>query len=145
MSGTDLVREWFEIASVDFQAATHLHKTMHPKPLEIICYLCQQSVEKSLKGFLTSNDVEPPYIHDLDKLRLMCMEYDPSFEKLQDACMKLKDYAATTRYPDCPEIEEHDAVYALREADKIYTHCAALIPELRQDQTQEPQNPQQSM
>ncbi|EEG47745.1 hypothetical protein RUMHYD_03392 [Blautia hydrogenotrophica DSM 10507] len=30
---------------------------MYPKPLEIICYHCQQSIEKLLKGLLISKNV----------------------------------------------------------------------------------------
>jgi len=40
---SDLVSEWLEIASNDLTVAHHLFDTMHPKPLEIICYHCQQA------------------------------------------------------------------------------------------------------
>jgi HEPN domain-containing protein len=102
MNKTDLVREWFEIASVDLQVAAHLYETTHSKPLEIICYHCQQAVEKVLKGFLTNEEIEPPYIHDLEKLRLLCTEHDSSFETIQRACLKLSGYSASTRYPNNP-------------------------------------------
>jgi len=144
MNKADLVREWFEIALDDFEVASHLFKTMHKKPLEIICYHCQQAVEKALKGFLTNNDIEPPHLHDLENLRLMCMEHDRSFEGIQKACVKLKEYASTTRYPDRPEIVESDAMYALKETERIYAFCADLISEFRQKQEHE-QTPQQSM
>ena len=130
MSVTDLVKEWFEIALSDLQVATFLFDKMHPKPLEIVCYHCQQAVEKVLKGFLTDQGIEPPYIHDPEELRLMCVEYDCSFETIQKACLKLRGYAASTRYPNRPEIEEMDAAFALEEADKIYVFCADLIPAL---------------
>jgi len=133
MSGTDLVKEWFDIASIDLQVAAHLFDTMHPKPLEIICYHCQQAAEKALKGFLTDRGIEPPYIHDLEQLRLMCKEYDSSFSDaaIQKASLQLSEYAVSTRYPDRPEIEEHDVAAALEEADRIYAFCANLIPALK--------------
>ena len=146
MNKADLVREWLNIASVDLLAATHLFKTMQPKPLEIICYQCQQAVEKVLKAFLINQEIEPPYIHDLEKLRLMCVEYNASFEKIQEVSLKLRGYSASTRYPNRPEIGEADAVYALQEADKTYAFCTSLIPslqlteqeqELKRSQTQE--------
>jgi HEPN domain-containing protein len=67
MNKVDLVREWFEFASNDLKVAAHLFESMHKKPLEIICYHCQQAVEKVMKGYLIYNDVEPPYVHDLTK------------------------------------------------------------------------------
>jgi HEPN domain-containing protein len=129
----DLVKEWFEYALNDYRVAAYMFDTMHKKPLEIICYHCQQSVEKALKSYLINHDVEPPYIHDLDKLRLMCAEYDSSFETLIEPCKKLTSYITAGRYPSQVEIEEDDAVFALKEAERIYTFClerhssAALI------------------
>ena len=137
MNKADLVKEWFEIASTEHKAATHLFETMQKKPLEIICYLCQQSTEKSLKGFLANHDIEPPYTHDLESLRLMCIEKEGSFEVIQEACIRLREYASTTRYPDRPEILESDALYALNEAKKIYSFCADFIPALKQEREQE--------
>jgi len=72
-SNDDLVKEWYRFAMMDFSAATHLNNTMCPKPLEIICYHCQQSAEKFLKGFLISNSIEPPKTHDLQELCEMCL------------------------------------------------------------------------
>jgi len=92
MTKTDLIKEWFGFASNDLYAAVHLFETMHNKPLEIICYHCQQAVEKAIKGFLIYHDVEPPYIHDLEKLRLMCEEHDASFAMLSEPCRKLTAY-----------------------------------------------------
>jgi HEPN domain-containing protein len=106
MNGTDLVKEWFEIASDDLRSATFLYDKLHPKPLEIICYHCHQTVEKVLKGFLTDRGIEPPYTHDLEELRLMCMQYDSSFDTIQKACVILKSYSASTRYPGRPQISE---------------------------------------
>ncbi|MDR1205212.1 MAG: HEPN domain-containing protein [Peptococcaceae bacterium] len=139
MNKTDLAREWFEIAETDLHTAAYLFENMHPRPLEIICYHCQQSVEKALKGFLINNETEPPKIHDLEKLCQMCAKFNLSFETIRETCRKLTDYAASTRYPSLVEIEKVDAVFALREAERVYTFCADLIPELRLSD-QEPDN-----
>jgi HEPN domain-containing protein len=141
MNGTELVREWFEIASTDLRTAKHLYETMYPKPFEIICYHCQQAAEKALKGYLLDQGKEPDRIHDLPKLCETCTEYDPSFNSIYEACTKLTAYATTARYPSHTEIEEQDAVLALKEADQIYTYCRDLIPTMRQAE----QGPQLSM
>ena len=132
MNKTDLVREWFEYASTDLNTAAHLFETMRPRPLEIICYHCQQAVEKALKGFLLDHETEPPRTHDLEQLRLLCANHDPLlFETIQEACQKLTDYAVSARYPSQVEIEETNAIFALAEAGRLYTICVDMVPELR--------------
>ena len=145
MNKSDLVSEWLEIASNDLTVAHHLFDTMHPKPLEIICYHCQQAVEKSLKGYLIDRDVEPPYIHDLEKLHLMCLGHDASFDTIEKACLRLNNYSASTRYPNRPEVMESDAAYALREAERILDVCTSLIPSLHVVRQEQAQSPEQTM
>ena len=131
MSEMEIVREWFEIAQTDLKATDHLYNTMHPRPLEIICYHCQQAAEKSLKGFITSRMIEPPFTHDLEKLRLICVEHNVLFDTIQLSCLQLTGYSATTRYPNSPEIISTDAALALIEAKKIHTFCSGLFPSLQ--------------
>jgi len=47
----DLVKEWYRFAMMDLNTANYLCG-MYPKPIEIICYNCQQSAEKMLKDQL---------------------------------------------------------------------------------------------
>ena len=47
MSGQPWGSEWFELADMDFSAAEYL-LGMRPLPVEIICYHCEQAVEKLL-------------------------------------------------------------------------------------------------
>jgi len=42
-----LVNKWFEIAKNDLIVAEHTFNNIHPKQIEISCYHCQQSAEKS--------------------------------------------------------------------------------------------------
>jgi len=131
MNKIDLVKEWFEFAINDLRVATHMFNSMLDKPLEIICYHCQQCVEKAFKGYLINKDIEPPYTHDLDRLRQMCIEYEASFNAFLDQCEKLTNYITAGRYPSNVEITEADAIYALKEAESIYNFCANLLPELK--------------
>ncbi len=52
MDKKEAAKEWFKIAESDLSSAVFLQK-MRPTPVEIICYHCQQSAEKYLKGFLS--------------------------------------------------------------------------------------------
>ena len=109
----EYVAEWFRFADIDFATSEHL-LSMHPKPLEIICFHCQQSVEKYLKGYLIFKGITvPPKIHNLDTLCLMCAEHDDSFQQLTKACGVLTQYGTQPRYPNEMEITENDMQKAL--------------------------------
>ena len=43
-------RQWLDMAQTDLGVAKHLEANYYPKPLEIICYHCQQAVEKGIKA-----------------------------------------------------------------------------------------------
>ena len=127
MSRADLVREWLEYAFADLRTAKHLFETLHPRPLEIVCYHCQQTAEKALKGFLINQDFEPPRTHDLEMLYQLCAKLDQSFETIRLACQSLTNYATSTRYPSNVEIEESNATLALKQAESIYNLCSNLV------------------
>ncbi len=112
------LREWFSIADTDFNAAVFL-QTMHPLPLEIICYHCQQAGEKYLKAFLYYSDKIIPKTYDLTKLCRLCSEIDGSFRDLEDDSVVLSVYATGTCYPDREEILDVDMKSALKSAKKI--------------------------
>ena len=40
-------KEWLSFSESDLGVADHLNKTYHPKPLEIICFHCQQAAEET--------------------------------------------------------------------------------------------------
>ncbi len=50
--------EWVESGNQDLASAVFL-MNMRPIPLEIVGFLCRQSVEKYLKAFIVSKNVEP--------------------------------------------------------------------------------------
>ncbi|MDD2433459.1 MAG: HEPN domain-containing protein [Clostridia bacterium] len=118
MNNKDIANEWFAFADNDLKSAKFLLR-MHPTPLEIICYLCQQSAEKYLKGFIAMNGGKILKTHDLTLLSKFCIEYDQSFQKIQDACIELVDYAIQARYPFHLELDEYDQKKAIESAEEI--------------------------
>ena len=110
--------EWFRFGDKDLLSAEHL-MSLHPQPFEIICYLCQQSAEKYLKGFLIAYGTKPPKTHELDKLCDLCLKYHNSFEAIFDQCEVLSQYGVQPRYPHEIEILEHHAEKALAYAKEI--------------------------
>jgi HEPN domain-containing protein len=120
MNERDIVNEWLQIAYDDYDSALFLFDNKHPKPLEIICYHCQQSAEKSLKAFLCAKGAVIPKIHETGLLCHNCVEYDNAFSVFVDDCEELEIYATGTRYPSRIEVEERNAEVALKQAHKIY-------------------------
>lgn len=124
MDNQDVAREWFNIADLDLSAAEFLQK-MNPIPVEIICYHCQQSAEKYLKGFLALNGEEVKRTHDLIQLNKACQKYDDSFKTIQEECLMLTDYGVHLRYPFPMDILESDMVIAIKNAQTIRSYVLA--------------------
>ncbi|SHH96233.1 HEPN domain-containing protein [Desulfosporosinus lacus] len=105
-------QEWFNLAVMDMRSAEYL-TNMKPVPIEIICYHCQQSVEKYLKGYLVLNGVNPPKTHDLDQLNKLCLKFSDAFADIADHCSDLTAYGVQPRYPMDLALEENDMNHAL--------------------------------
>ena len=115
----EYVSEWFNFADRDLSSAEYL-LPMHPRPLEIICYHCQQSSEKYLKGFLVHSGIEQPAkTHDLERLRLECINFDNRFSKIDQACKRLTRYGVQPRYPNEILVTENDTDNAIEYARQI--------------------------
>ena len=112
------VKEWFEIAEEDLYAAKSLN-VLHRKPLEIICYLCAQSIEKLLKGFLVHSNIKPPKTHNLPLLLSMCKDVDSKFLSFEKECRIIVRYANEIRYPIKIEVNEDDANYSIKSVEKM--------------------------
>ena len=110
---------WFKFADTDLATVEYI-LSMRPLPCEIICFHCQQSVEKYLKGYLIYNGIEqPPKIHDLIELCKLCRDFDTRFDEIADMCGYLSDYGVQPRYPDEMQINEQAMQKAVQYARKI--------------------------
>ena len=127
MSEIDIINEWLKIAYGDYDCAKFLFDNKIPKPLEIICYHCQQSAEKSLKAYLCANDMDIPKTHEVKRLCDKCFEIDNSFTVLFDECEELEVYATETRYPVRIEIDDAHTERALQQALRIYEFVTKAI------------------
>jgi HEPN domain-containing protein len=104
----------------------YLYQKLTQKPLEIICYHCQQAVEKSLKAFICATDIEIPRTHNTGELCNLCGEFDRAFYQIEDKCKIFTPFATETRYPGKREIAEATVERLLRQALEIheFTVCA---------------------
>jgi HEPN domain-containing protein len=110
--------EWFYFADADFDSALILNDA-HRKHNAIICYHCQQAVEKYLKAFLCYNGMIPPKIHVLETLCALCSEFDPSFNDIARECAYLSPFAVHARYPLEMEITSLNIEKSLDIARKV--------------------------
>ena len=113
-------RDWYRFAEMDFQSAKTLHDHSSPKPLEIICYLSQQSVEKLLKGFLVAQGTNPPRTHNLPHLCDMCIDIDKRFLEIIDVCEFLTLFGVQPRYPNEIEITYQDTIKSLSSVKQVF-------------------------
>jgi HEPN domain-containing protein len=129
MDNRTCAQEWQRLAEMDLRSAEHLLK-MHPVPIENICYHCQQSAEKHLKGYLVLHGIEPPKIHDLNELCKLCMKISDTFTSIADQYSDLTAYGVQPRYPMEAMLEEQDMRQALNSAKTIRDFILALVPEM---------------
>lgn len=64
------------------------------------CFLSQQVVEKSLKGFLLAKGRTYPRQHKVIELAKLCTEIGGDLEPLKDDLKLIDEFYIPTRYPD---------------------------------------------
>ena len=129
MDKTEIVNEWFYLADKDIKSAEFL-KNMIPLPLEIICYHCQQSAEKILKGFLIFKVDKFTKTHDLIMLNKKCLKYNLVFKEIDEECLRLTDYGVNIRYPFHLELTKQDMELAIKDANKIMKFILNKLDEI---------------
>lgn len=100
---------------------------MTPVPIEIICYHCQQSAEKSLKAYLAYNSKAIPRVHDLTFLLEKCVAIDENLKDLHDAALDLSDYSVVVRYLFTIDLYIEDAQKAIKDAQKVKSAISKKI------------------
>jgi HEPN domain-containing protein len=127
MDKDEILQQWLNKGNDDLRSAEYLSSMHHHTPNEIICYHCQQSAEKYLKGFLFLHDIEPPKTHDLNDLLEMCAEINNNFSVLSPKMSILKTYAVTTRYPNELGITSDDMKTAIEYAKDVQEFILKII------------------
>ena len=71
------VIKWIRFAQMDYDTAVNMVNLHDPIPIEIVCYHCQQSIEKILKAYAIGNNDKLIRTHDLSVLLNQCRQYSP--------------------------------------------------------------------
>jgi HEPN domain-containing protein len=122
-------KEWLDVADTDLGVAKHLMENYYPKPLEVICYHCQQAAEKAIKAIVVSRGTQGglPKLHDLSFLLNQVKNFVHIEEKYYDYADTLTPYGVSVRYPNELFLEEHHARNAIRYADEIVEWAHSVV------------------
>jgi len=110
--------EWIKKAEEDYRAAVRLLKHRGKPTYNLVCFCCQQCVEKYLKAFCVSNGIDFEKRHELIYLLGLLLDVDRSLELLRDELQVLNRYAVDIRYPG-DFAGRDEAARALRSAKAV--------------------------
>ena len=118
-------KEWVSKAEGDLLVATLAMRTRKDRKQirDAVCYHCQQSAEKYLKGRLVEAGVAFPHTHDLERVLLLTLPLEPLWSALLPAAKFLTDCAVDFRYPGQTATEQ-----AVKTAMR---HCKVVRSEVR--------------
>jgi HEPN domain-containing protein len=133
--------KWISRAQMDFNIALMAEACYSPIPIEIICYLCQQSVEKILKAYTIAIKKERTLTHSLKVLLDECILLLPEFDRFKDACVELTHYVTRGRYSAKEELIDADMNRAMDHTYNILTFTMSKLKELGyKNESQQPEN-----
>ena len=121
-------KAWLAYSKMDFDCAVYLNEApMHPRPLNIICYHCQQAAEKAAKslvvyygspgGMAKKHSVE----FQFNQIRKI-LKADKGIDIPEEIITKSAEismYASEPRYPNELVVEEQDVNRALQDSRTI--------------------------
>ena len=120
---TEVLR-WLQYCNDDLDVASRL-MTGTPTSPRHACWLSQQAAEKVLKAALILEEVDFPFIHDLDRLRNLL----PSGWAVHDThsdLAELTEWAVEARYPGgWSESTDDDAIRAMSQARSVHESMVA--------------------
>jgi HEPN domain-containing protein len=124
----DEIKEWLQIAEYDLTSAEIL--LSHKPPILITtCFHCQQSIEKTLKAFLTWKGEHFEKVHNIGYLLDLCKKYELNLDFLnKNKAEIITSYAVEMRYPlTSSEITIDEALEALDIANNVWRVIRGLI------------------
>lgn len=114
----ETVEEWFRKASNDFNNAKKLLDSADDETYDLICFLCQQSIEKLLKALLIQKGQPIDKIHNLDKLGVQAKEHYPDLDVNLNRLKTLSTIGIMSRYPEYDATVD-EAAQAFKTAQEI--------------------------
>lgn len=138
------VKTWLSFAQMDFESAKYLYKApFYPKPLNIICYHCQQAAEKAVKALIIyfGSQGGMPKIHDISFLlnQIKNIVEEKTGIKVENDLLtianSLSKYGVASRYPNEMEIDEKQTRKALEDSEMIFKWVENVIVVANQEKS----------
>lgn len=134
MANSKSTQMWFAKAREDLKVAKHLHP-IEKDFLSGIVFHCQQSTEKSIKGFLTFYNVRILKTHDMQALLVKISEIHHELADKYKSVINMTTYAVEYRYPDfeheLPPLNEELVIEAINLTEQIFNELTAAINEIQ--------------
>lgn len=116
----ELVQSWLVKADHDLETAKIVASHL-PDYDDVIAFHCQQSIEKSLKGYLVYLDLEFKPVHDLGYLLNLVATKDQNIDAYFEEVDEISRYAVQIRYPDALiKLQKSQIKHAIDMAGIIY-------------------------
>jgi HEPN domain-containing protein len=117
--------QWVRKAEEDAEAARDL-AVRRPPLRDIVCFHCQQAVEKYLKALLQELSISFPKTHDLEVLLDLLLPHAPTLNTLRRRLDALSNFAVEYRYP-VVRATTRQMQTALRTMDRVRTELRARL------------------
>jgi HEPN domain-containing protein len=95
----ETVREWVAKAEADYATATRENAVADAPNNDVICFLCQQCIEKLMKAILVDRAMVFPRTHDLVALHRLLESAVPDWSWDETELQTLSLGAVDYRYP----------------------------------------------
>ena len=123
---TAQTQQWVRKAEADFDAVLLLRKSRKPSRYDTIRLHCQQCAEKYLKALLQERGRLIARTHDLQRLFVDLLPFEPSLRPLRRGAVSLTQYAVDYRYPyRVASTRRMNA--ALRHAERVRLQVRAIL------------------
>lgn len=122
-------RQWLDFAETDHEVAVFLYERHSPRPLEIICYHCQQAAEKAIKALYIALELPGGLPRKLDLTFLLnqmrgSIDIDPALRRKADT---LSIYGVAARYPAEIPVDDDRTLQAIQYARAVVDWAKAAI------------------
>ena len=121
------IKRWLQKAHRDLAAAKQLLST-EPPPTDIAAFHAQQAVEKLLKAFLMSREIQFEKVHDVGLLLEQCAGCEREFAGLTKDVIPLSAYAVAFRYPGPADPTKEEAESACVVAQRVWDFVIERLP-----------------
>lgn len=122
---------WWRQAQSDFELLPIIRQA---GKYDTVCFLAQQTAEKSLKAYLFAQGEELIFTHSIFKLCALAAQYDPTLAGLQAQVKLLDFYYVEARYPNALEdvipaefYSDQDAAQAIGMVQRVLDAVRAFL------------------